>query len=252
MQAESLRQRLWRRLPLLIILLAVAAGVALALLRLSPPRTALVPYVAEIRINGPIDYSPQSLLGVSVGVDEYIKLIRQARNDPMARAVVLVFNSPGGTVAASYDLFEAVKELSREKVVVAYARNLMASGAYFAALPARRIYASPASLVGSVGVYTTLLSARELLGKIGVTVYTVKSGPMKDIGSPYREMSSEELRVMQGIVDEYFQLFKKSVITYRGNVSPEVFTGRPFAPQEALSAGLIDGVMSYEVALAKA
>ncbi|MEM4810841.1 MAG: S49 family peptidase, partial [Thermofilum sp.] len=90
------------------------------------------------------------------------------------------------------------------------------------------------------------------LGKLGVTVYTIKSGSMKDIGSLYREMSEEEVKVMEGIVDEYFQLFKEKVVAYRGSVDPEVFTGRPFAPKEAVAVGLVDGVADYEEALRRA
>ncbi|MEM2245539.1 MAG: signal peptide peptidase SppA [Thermofilum sp.] len=250
MQVPSLGQKLWRKLPLILILLSVAVGIALFIARTPRPVSAL--YVAEIRVTGALDYSSTALLGATVGVEEYIRLIRQARDDPMAGAVILVFDSPGGTVAASYDLFEAVRELSERKTVVAYARNLMTSGAYLAALPAKRIYASPASLVGSVGVYTTVLVAEQLLGKLGVTVYTIKSGSMKDIGSLYREMSEEEVKVMEGIVDEYFQLFKEKVVAYRDSVDPEVFTGRPFAPKEAVAVGLVDGVADYEEALRRA
>lgn len=249
MQASGLKQKLWRRLPLILILLSIAAGIALFAARLPRPVTTF--YVAEIRITGALDYT-SSILGATVGVDEYIRLIKQARDDPMAKAVVLVFDSPGGAVSASYDLFEAVRELSERKTVVAYARSLMASGAYLAALPAERIYASPASLVGSVGVYSSVLVAERLLDKLGISVYMIKSGSMKDIGSPYREMSEEEVKVMERIVDEYFQLFKEKVIKYRGSVHPEVFTGRPFAPQEAVAAGLIDGVFDYEEALRRA
>jgi protease-4 len=247
----SLAQRLWRRLPLILILASVAVGVALFILRYSPAPTYLAPYIAEIRIKGAIDYSAASLLGATTGVEEYIRLIRQAASDPSAKAVILVFDSPGGTVAASYDLYEAVRELARRKPVVAYARNLMTSGAYLAALPASRIYASPASMVGSVGVYTTVISVEGLLSKLGIVTYTIKSGSMKDIGSMYRNMTAAEQRVMEGIVAEYFSLFKEKVLEHRGHVSEEVFTGRPFAPREALAAGLIDGVMTYEEAVNK-
>jgi len=247
----SLAQRLWRKLPLILILASVALGVALLLLRYPPTPTYLAPYVAEIKIRGAIDYSATSLLGVTVGVEEYIRLVEQAASDPSARAVILVFDSPGGTVAASYDLYEAVRKLAQKKPVVAYARNLMASGAYLAALPASRIYASPASMVGSVGVYTTVVSIEGLLGKLGVVTYTIKSGSMKDIGSALRNMTEAEQRVMEGIIAEYFSLFKEKVLEHRKSVSEEVFTGRPFAPREALAAGLVDGVMTYEEAVEK-
>jgi len=245
----DLAGKLWRKLPLILIVASVALGLALLLLRHPSIPTYTTPYIAEIRIRGALDYSAASLLGVTIGVEEYIRLVKQAASDPFAKAVIIVFDSPGGTVAASYDLYEAVRELAREKPVVAYARNLMASGAYLAALPASRIYASPASLVGSVGVYTTVISVEGLLSKLGVVTYTIKSGSMKDIGSMYRNMTPAEQRVMEGIIAEYFNLFKEKVLEHRQSVGEEVFTGRPFAPREALAAGLVDGVMSYEEAV---
>ncbi|UNQ73956.1 signal peptide peptidase SppA [Infirmifilum sp. NZ] len=251
MSQQTVPGKLKRRLPLLLIIAVVVAGVALSLYYSTAPQLTLTPHVAKIVITGTLDYSASSILGATTGVEDYISLIRQAESDPTVRAVILVFDSPGGTVSASYDLYTAVKELARKKVVVSYARGTMASGAYMAACPSTRIYASPSALVGSVGVYTSVLTAEGLLDKLGVKVYTIKSGELKDIGSPYRSMSPEELRVMQEIIDEYFELFKSIVLENRGNVSNEVFTGRPYSPQQALKAGLIDGVTTLEEALNK-
>jgi len=247
----SLCGKVWRRLPLFIILGAVILGVILAILSQRQAFASFRPYVAQITIKGTIDYSSSSIFGTTVGVEEYIRLIKQAEGDPLAEAVILVFDSPGGTLTASDDLYQAVKELASKKVVVTYAKGLMASGAYMAALPARVVLASPTSEVGSVGVYVTVLNVESLLGKLGVTVYTFKSGVFKDIGSPYRNMTEEEMRIMNELVGYYFELFKERVLASRGRVADEVFTGQPFTPARAREVGLVDDVCTFEEALSR-
>ncbi len=249
-QQPTAKRGIGGKIPLLLIAAVVVAGVLLSIFY-STQQVALTPRIAKIVITGPLSYSTPPLFGASVGVEEYIKLVKQAEDDPTVKAVILVFDSPGGTVSASYDLYTAVKSLASKKVVVSYARGTLASGAYMAACPSTRIYASPSSLIGSIGVYASVLSVEGLLGKLGVRVYTVKTGELKDIGSPYRNMTAEDLRVMQEIVDEYFRLFRSIVLEWRKNVSSGVFTGRPYGPQEALKAGLIDGITTFEEALNK-
>ncbi|MEZ0346777.1 MAG: signal peptide peptidase SppA [Infirmifilum sp.] len=240
-----------KRLPLIIIITLVVVGVLLAFFSSSKSSTLLVPHVAKIKISGTIDYSSGSLLGATTSVDQYISLIDNARNDPSVKAVIIVFDSPGGTVSASYDLYNAIKKLAAKKVVVSFAQGSMASGAYMAACPSTKIYASPSALVGSIGVYTSVTSVEGLLGKLGIRVYTIKSGPLKDIGSPFRNMTAEEEKVMQEIIDEYFRLFQNIVLENRKNVNSEVFTGRPYAPQEALKMGLIDDILTLDEAINK-
>jgi protease-4 len=246
---SGLKEKVWRKLPLIIILTVVILGVVLAVFSQRQPFTSLQPYVAQITITGTIDYSSSSILGTTTGVEEYIRLIKQAEEDPLAKAVIIVFDSPGGTVTASDDLYQAVKSLASKKLVVAYAKGLMASGAYMAALPAKVILASPTSEVGSVGVIMTVLNVENLLGKLGITVYTFKSGTLKDIGSPYRNMTEQEIKIMNDFVNYYFEIFKERVIMNRGKVSDEVFTGQPFTPVKAKEAGLIDDVCTYEEAV---
>lgn len=251
MEQTPSKHRIKQKLPLFFIFGVVIIGIILAFYSSSSTRTTLVPHVAKIEITGTLDYSSNTILGVSTSVDQYIKLLEQARQDPSVRAVIVVFDSPGGTVTASYDLYTAMKKLSSEKVVVAYARGSMASGAYMSACPSTKIYASPSALVGSIGVYTSVTSVEGLLGKLGIRVYTIKSGSLKDIGSPYRNMTSDEERIMQEIINEYFTLFKSIVLENRKNVLDEVFSGRPYAPQQALKAGLIDGIMTLDEAVNK-
>ena len=209
-------------------------------------------YVAVVKVKGEI--ASGSAVGIfgTQGIDSTIELIREAEKDPLAKAVIIYINSPGGEAGASESLYYAVAELAEKKPVIAYIEGLGASGAYMAVLPANEIIASNSSLVGSIGVYSTVIVAQKLLEKVGVQVYVYKSGELKDMGSPYRNMTGEEAKVMQEIVDNLFKVFKARVEKHRGKLPEEVFTGRPFVAAEALKLGLIDKIGNFQDALNEA
>jgi protease-4 len=243
---------------LVLLSVALSAAVvavtvaALALRRPAPLPAAGTGYVALIRIEGAIAYqtSQLSLLGSTASADDLVQLLDAALKDPLAKAVVLRVNSPGGSAAASEALYLKVRELAASKPVVAYIEEYGTSGAYMAVLPAARILAANSSIVGSVGVYTSVITYSGLLEKLGVRVYVFKSGELKDVGSSFREPSEEDKRVLQSIVDGVFELFKKRVLAHRrlANAS-EVFSGRPFLAEEAVKLGLIDGIGTLDGAV---
>jgi len=245
-----------KQLVLLSVALSAAviavAVAALALRQLAPLPAAGTGYVALIRIDGAIAYqtSQLSLLGSTASADDLVQLLDTALNDPLAKAVVLRVNSPGGSAAASEALYLKVKELAASKPVVAYIEEYGTSGAYMAVLPAARILASNSSIVGSVGVYTSVITYSGLLEKLGVKVYVFKSGELKDVGSSFREPSEEDRKVLQSIVDGVFELFKKRVLAHRKVADEgEVFSGRPFIAGEAVKLGLIDGIGTLDDAV---
>lgn len=231
----------------------VAVVVAAIMLRqpASPPAVGSG-YVALIRIEGAIAYqtSQLALFGSTASADAIVKLLDSALKDPLAKAVVLRVNSPGGSAAASEALYLKVRELAASKPVVAYIEEFGTSGAYMAVLPAARILASNSSIVGSVGVYTSVITYSSLLEKLGVKVYVFKSGELKDVGSSFREPSEEDRRVLQSIVDGVFELFKERLLAHRriANES-EVLSGRPFIAREAAKLGLIDGIGTLDDAI---
>lgn len=243
---------------LVLLSVALSAAVvavtvaALALRRPAPLPAAGTGYVALIRIEGAIAYrtSQLSLLGSTASADDLVQLLDAALRDQLAKAVVLRVNSPGGSAAASEALYLKVRELAASKPVVAYIEEYGTSGAYMAVLPAARILAANSSIVGSVGVYTSVITYSGLLEKLGVRVYVFKSGELKDVGSSFREPSEEDKRVLQSIVDGIFELFKKRVLAHRrlANAS-EVFSGRPFLAEEAVKLGLIDGIGTLDDAV---
>lgn len=245
-----------RQLALLsAALVAAIAAIAVLAAVLRPAPLLPAPgagYVAVVRIEGAIAFrsSQLALLGSTASAEDIVDLLDEALKDPLAKAVVLRVNSPGGSAAASEAVYLKVRELAAAKPVVAFIEEYGTSGAYMAVLPARRILALNSSIVGSVGVYTSIITYGGLLEKLGVKVYTFKSGELKDVGSPFREPSGEDARVLQSIVDGTFRLFRERVLAHRRIVNEsEVFSGRPFLAEDAVKLGLIDGVGTFDDAV---
>jgi len=254
-----LRLKEWQ---LLAIALAAVAVLLLIVVQtggaLQPAQTLQLTsagYVALVRVEGTIAYSASqlTLLGATLDAGELAKLVEQVASDPAARAVVLLIDSPGGSAAASEELYLKVQELALKKPVVAYIREYGTSGAYMVALPARRIVASNSSLAGSVGVYLSVATYTGLLEKLGVKVHVFKSGELKDVGSPFRELTADDAQVLEEMVRESFELFKSRVLKHRAVRNPDlVFSGRPFTASQALELGLIDAIGTLDDAISLA
>ncbi len=248
-----MRLKEWQLVALALSVLAATAALAYfaAHWQLAAPRLG-ARCVAVIRLEGTIAYSTSqlALLGATADPDEISKLIDRAASDDSIGAVVLLINSPGGSAAASEALYAKVRELAARKPVVAYVREYGTSGAYMVALPARAILASNSSIVGSVGVYVSVLTYTGLLEKLGVKVHVFRSGELKDLGAGYRELTPRDAQVLEEVVSDLFDLFKRRVLAHRSLRDPgDVFTGRPFTARQALERGLIDGVGTLDDAL---
>jgi len=246
-------------LMIVIVGLSIAAYLALTVFTRQYFFSTNREYIAVIRLDGSIAYSSSLLnvFGSTLNPEDISKVFKSVGDDSSAKAVILLVNSPGGSAVASRDVFEAVRKLSDKKIVIVHIREYGTSGAYLASLPTKYINAEPDSLVGSIGVVSVVVTFSNLLDKLGVKVYTFKSGMLKDIGSPYRNMTSSEIAILQEIVNSTFSTFSSEVLNYRGskidiNRLDEVFSGKPFTGRQALEIGLIDGVGSLDDAIAKA
>jgi protease-4 len=170
-------------------------------------------------------------------------------------AVVFVINSPGGSVVATREVYSAVKGLDKPKV--SYFREVAASGAYYVATGTDYIVSDPDALTGSIGVIATVMEMEGLLDKLGVNITAIKSGPHKDIGSPYRNMTSEENAIMQSLVDEIYQEFRGVILENRGDrlnkaMFDNVTDGRILSGRQAYKVGLVDQLGSKKDAIRKA
>ncbi|NIT36613.1 MAG: signal peptide peptidase SppA [candidate division Zixibacteria bacterium] len=145
-----------------------------------------------------------------------IKIIHGYRDDPTVAAVVLYVDSPGGSVAPVQEVYtELLRLKDKNKKIYAYMSTLGASGAYYVACSSEKIYASPGTATGSVGVIMTFTNVEGLFGKIGLSSKTVKSGRYKDIGSPFRPMTPEEEALLGETVDDLYQQFLDTVVEAR-------------------------------------
>jgi protease-4 len=170
-------------------------------------------------------------------------------------AVVFVFNSPGGSVVATREVYESVKGLDKPKV--SYFREVAASGAYYVASGTDYIVSDPDALTGSIGVVTTVTSMGGLFEKLGINATSITSGEHKDIGSPYRNMTDGERAIFQGIVDEIYQEFRGIVVENRkGRLNMALFDnatdGRIMTGRQAYKAGLVDELGTKRDAITRA
>ncbi len=206
--------------------------------------------IVLLDITGPItSHAGSSTFGLASRESTVTKVdavLRKAREDDRVRAVVLRINSPGGTVTASDVLYDQVKRFKSDTgiPVIAEIQDVGASGAYYAALAADEIVAHPTSVIGSIGVVLQSVNVTGLMSKIGVTNQTIATGEMKDIGSPLSEMTSEERRVLQSVVDDMYDRFLALVRQNRTNLTEEMDRqmqdGRIFSAPQALAGGLVD------------
>jgi protease-4 len=191
-------------------------------------------------------------------VSLFAQQLKKAERDPAVKAIVLRINSPGGTVSASDVMYNEIlrfKERSK-KVVVASAQDIVASGAYYVACSADKIVVQPTTVIGSIGVIFNTFDISGTLDKVGARSNVIKSGPLKDMGSPFKAMDDNERAVMQAMVNEYYALFKHIVQTNRkldDTTLAAVTDGRVFTGSRSVELHLADqtGLLPDAIQLAK-
>lgn len=197
--------------------------------------------VAIIRVEGFI-FDTRDVLG----------WIESVRENPAVKAVILRVDSPGGGVAASEEIYSAIRRLDESKPVVASMGSLAASGGLFVSMGARRIVANATTLTGSIGVKMELPNLEGLMGKIGVSTQTLVTGNLKDAGSMYRSMTPEEKKYLMGIMTDMNKRFMEVIAQSRGLTMEQVGTiadGRALTGREAHRLGLVDSIGDFGVAL---
>lgn len=183
--------------------------------------------------------------------------LSRAEKDDKVRAMVVRINSPGGTITASDVIYREIREFkARRKIpVVAAMMDVGASGGYYAALAADQIFAHPTTITGSIGVIMITVNAQGLLEKIGVAPLAIKSGALKDAGSPFRGLTPEERAVFQSVIDDMYGRFVRLVAESRKIPEAQVRSfadGRIYTAEQARSLGLVDRVGYLDEAVAAA
>ncbi|WP_447970515.1 signal peptide peptidase SppA [Nitrospira sp. M1] len=202
--------------------------------------------VAVVRVEGPILDSKQA-----------VSELQDFSENPMVKAIVVRIDSPGGGVAPSQEIYNAVKRVKSEynKTVVASMGTVAASGGYYIAVASDRVLANPGTLTGSIGVIMQMANFEELLKKVGVQNFVIKSGRYKDIGSPFRPMEDEDRQLLQSVMDDVHRQFIEAVAEGRSLDVADVEVladGRVFTGQQAKDSLLIDelGDLTDAIALA--
>jgi protease-4 len=193
------------------------------------------------------------LEGVIIEVDDLVRELKSHRDNPSVRAVVLRINSPGGVVAPTQELHDAVLRLRQAgKPVVASLGAVAASGGYYVAVACDQIYANPGTLTGSIGVIMQLANLDQLMKKVGVDYVVIKAGQYKDIGNIARVMTPEERRVMQALLDDVHAQFISAVATGRKLDRTQVLAfadGRIVSGAQAKDLKMIDALGGLEEAV---
>lgn len=234
-----------------VAILLVAVGGTSQVPRISGPDS-----VALIHIEGVIASSSDGgLLTAQTAAtpETVIKQIREANKDNRVGAVLLRIDSPGGSAAASQEIYREVKR-SKKPVVVSVG-DLCASGGYYIASGAREIVASPGSLVGSIGVIMTFPNLEELYKKLGIKFVVITKGKYKDIGSETRPMTEEERKILTEaatiVYDQFIDDVAKGRQMPREKVA-ELATGLFWPGSQAKQLGLVDQLGNYQDAVRRA
>lgn len=193
------------------------------------------------------------LQGVITSSEDFVRQMKKFREQSSIRAILIRIDSPGGGVVASQEMYEEVRKTRESgKPVVVSMGSLAASGGYYVACGASRLVANRGTLTGSIGVISEFLQMHELLGKVGVDIKTIKAGALKDAGSSSRPMTEKDQKYFQALMDDVHRQFITVVADERGfdsTYASEIADGRVFTGEQAVVAGLVDTLGTYEDAI---
>jgi protease IV len=204
--------------------------------------------IAVFEVDGVIQDTGDSSSFISSGGYNhrvFMDKLQMAKEDKNIKGIVLDINSPGGGVVESAEIYDKIKEIQKDtkKPVYVSMRSIAASGGYYISAPADKIFASPETLTGSLGVIMEGMNYSKLAKKYGVEFVTIKSGPYKDIMSPNREMTKEEREILQKMINNSYNQFVKIIAEGRNMPEQDVrklADGRVYDGRQAKEARLID------------
>lgn len=223
------KTRFWRGFALLTVIFCC---VIIGFFSMNPSKHG-GDHIAKIDIDGMIiDAGPQ------------VKAIAALQDNQDVKAVIVAINSPGGTTYDSELIYNALRRVATKKPIVAYMKNVAASGGYAVALAAEKIFAAKTTITGSIGVVMQMPNAEKLLKNIGVSVLQVKSSPIKGEPNYYANPPAEALKNMQDMVQNTHEWFKDIVKSRRTQLKSleAVTNGSVFTGQQAQKNGLIDAI----------
>lgn len=242
----------------LVLFLIFATGIGFIGRVAGINENSLAPSVGIINLSGVItDEGEGGSFSRSPGARDVIDDLERAGRDTAIKAVVLRINSPGGSPAASQEMYRAVKKLAEKKSVICSMGDVAASGGYYVAAACDQIYANGSTVTGSIGVISQYLNYGVLAKKLGVETQTLKSGKFKDAGNPARPITPEERKLFQQLISDIYNQFVDDVAAGRKGKSKKLTRaqvvkladGRVYTGRQALNNGLIDKLGGLEEAV---
>jgi protease IV len=229
------RKRIFIGLGVIAALLIFFFGILSLIGRYSGGKSSRLAFgdkIAIVEVKGVISQSS----GIIEELQQYV-------DDKDVKAIILRIDSPGGGVGPSQEIYREVMKIRPKKKVVTSMGSVAASGGYYIASASDLIVANPGTITGSIGVIMQFSNFEELLKKIGIKGVVLKSGEHKDIGSPFREMTPEEKKIMQEVLDNVHQQFIQAVADGRKldrTKVAEIADGRILTGEQAKNLGLVD------------
>ncbi|HLQ73553.1 MAG TPA: signal peptide peptidase SppA [Bacillota bacterium] len=211
--------------------------------------------IAVVPLDGAIQDLTDSPLAAGYNHKEFLNMLDQAGSDPFVDGVIIRVNSPGGGVVESAEIHDKVVDIQEqyEKPVYVSMGNTAASGGYYVAAPADKIVAHPATLTGSIGVIMESINISEFADNHGIDFQTIKSGKHKDILSMSRDMTEDEEKILQSMIDEMYEDFVDVIVAGRDMPEDEVkkiSDGRVYTGKQAYELDLVDELGSLEDTIA--
>jgi protease-4 len=183
------------------------------------------------------------LAGVIEDATDVLKALYEEARDKDTKAIVLRVDSPGGAVAPSEEVYNAIKRLKAEKPIVVSMGSLAASGGLYSSLAASKIFCQPGTQTGSIGVIMQIPNFSSIADKVGFSMVTVKSGALKDAGNQFRPMTDEERKFLEDTAQKVHAQFIKAVADGRNIPEEKVrqfADGRVILGSQAKELGLVD------------
>lgn len=223
-----------KRKDLLVIAGVVIFFVITSVLFLRRGFSVSSPSVAVLRISGTISRS-----------EPIVRWLGELTENTKIKGLLIYINSPGGSAVSADEIYRAILRFKEKgkRPVIAYISQVGASGGYYIACAADKIVVNPSSITGSIGVIAEFPEFSGLLKKVGVKIRVIKSGGKKDIGSPFRHMTSEEKKIIENIINQVYLRFIEVVSSARGlskDSTRILADGRIYSGSKAVEIGLCD------------
>ena len=175
---------------------------------------------------------------------DWVEMLQKAEKDDEIRAIIVRIESPGGAVGPTQEVYQEIIRIDKEKPVYASFGSIAASGGYYIGSAARKIFANPGTLTGSIGVIMEFMDLSQLYKFAKVDPYPMKSGRYKDMGDTARKLTAEENALIQDVLDSVHDQFKEDILKRRKDKIKGKFVdiaqGQIFSGSQALKIGLVD------------